>query len=165
MLIIIFSISLFNGGVNGQSLIEFKKLVAEQLIEAFDRIIEIEKETKDLKSKDLNNTEKIKLLIQQVEDLKKHNEQETKIRIENENKIKLLKEENKNQIKLLRVENKNQIKLLKEEVKELRKITATETCPHLLKKGVTRGEDVYLDPDGVNHGKKQLLLLMTFLSP
>ena len=143
MLIIIFSISLFNGGVDGQSLTEFKKLVAEQLTEAFDRIIEIEKETKNLKSKDLNNTEKIKLLIQQVEDLKKFNEQETKIRIENE----------------------NQIKLLKEEVKELRKITATETCPHLLKQGVTRGEDVYLDPDGVNHGKKQLLLLMTFLSP
>ena len=154
MLIIIFSISLFNGGVNGQSLTEFKKLVAEQLTEAFDRIIEIEKETKDLKSKDLNNTEKIKLLVQQVEDLKKYNEQETKIRIENENQIKLLKEE-----------NKNQIKLLKEEVKELRKITATETCPQLVKQGVSRGEDVYLDPDGVNHGKKQLLLLMTFLSP
>ena len=154
LLIIIFSISLFNSGVNGQSLTEFKKLVAEQLTEAFDRIIEIEKETKNLKSKDLNNTEKIKLLIQQVEDLKKFNEQETKIRIENENQIKLLKEE-----------NQNQIKLLKEEVKELRKITATETCPHLLKQGVTRREDVYLDPDGVNHGKKQLLLLMTFLSP
>ena len=58
MLIIIFSISLFNGGVNGQSLTEFKKLVAEQLTEAFDRIIVIEKETKDLKSKNLNRPKK-----------------------------------------------------------------------------------------------------------
>ena len=143
LLIIIFSISLFNSGVNGQSLTEFKKLVAEQLTEAFDRIIEIEKETKDLKSKDLNNTEEIKLLKQHVEGLKKYNEQETEIRIENE----------------------KQIKLLKEEVIEFRKITATETCVQLVKQGVTKGEDVYLDPDGVNRGQKQLLLLITFLSP
>ena len=50
-------------------------------------------------------------------------------------------------------------------MKELRKITATETCPQLVKQGVSRGEDVYLDPDGVNRGQKQLLLLITFLSP
>ena len=110
-------------------------------------IIKLEKETKELKSKDLNNTEEIKLLKQHVEDLKKYNKQETKIRIENENQIKLFKEE-----------NKNQIKLFKEEVKELRKITATESCPHLIKQGVTRGEDVYLDPDGVNHGKKAAII-------
>ena len=49
-------------------------------------------------------------------------------------------------------------KILKEEVKELRKITATESCPHLIKQGVTSGEDVYLDPDGVNHGKKAAVI-------
>ena len=142
MLITVFLIFLFNGGVNGQSLSEFKTQVAEQLTEAFDRIIKLEKETKDLKSKDLNNTEEIKLLKQHVEDLKKYNQQETEIRIENE----------------------KQIKLLKEEVIEFRKITATETCVQLVKQGVTKGEDVYLDPDGVNHGKKQLLMLIIFLS-
>ena len=50
-------------------------------------------------------------------------------------------------------------------MEDLRKITAPEKCVQLAKQGVARGEDVYLDHDGVNHGKKQLLLLMKFLSP
>ena len=98
---------------------------------------------KELKRKDLNNTEKIQFLIQQVEDLKKHIEQETKIRIT----------------------NTEQINLLKEQVEDLRKITAPETCAQFVKQGVTRGEDVYLDSDGVNHGKKHLLMLTIFSSP
>ena len=122
---------MFNGGVNGQSLTEFKKLVAEQLTEAFDRIIEIEKETKDLKSKDLNDTKELQYLKQQVEDLKNDNAHETEVRLENE----------------------KQIKLLKEQVEELRKITSPEKCLQLVKQGVTRGKDILLDPDGVNHGK------------
>jgi uncharacterized ubiquitin-like protein YukD len=143
MLITIFLIFLFDVGVNGQSLSEFKTQVAEQLTEAFDRIIKLEKETKDLKSKDLNNTEEIKLLKQHVEDLKKYNEQETEIRIKNE----------------------KQIKSLRDQVEDLRKITAPEKCLQFVKQGVTKGEDVYLDPDGVNHGKKQLLMLTIFLPP
>ena len=147
MLITVLLIFLFNGGVNGQSLAEFKKLVAEQLTEAFDRIIVLEKgraiEMKELKSKDLNNTEEIKFLKSQVEDLKNDNAQEKEIRIR----------------------NTEQIELLKEQVEELRKITAVETCSQLSKQGVTKGKDVYLDSDGVNHGKRQLLTLITFSSP
>ena len=143
-LISIFLISSFNGGVNGLNVAELKDLVAAQFVEAFDRIIEIEKksaiEIKELKSKDLNNTKEIKFLKQQVEDLKKNNTQETEKRIR----------------------NTEQIKLLKEQVEELRKITAPETCAHLIKQGVARGQDVYLDSDGVNHGKKQMLSLLIF---
>ena len=131
MLITVFLFFLFNGGVNGQSLAEFKTLVAEQLTEAFDRIIKLEKEIKELKSKDLNDTKELQFIKQQVEDLKKDNAQETKVRMENE----------------------KQIKLLKEQVEELRKITSPEKCLQLVKQGVTRGKDILLDPDGVNHGK------------
>ena len=131
MLITVFLFFLFNGRVNGQSLAEFKTLVAEQLTEAFDRIIKLEKETKELKSKDLNDTKELQFIKQQVEDLKKDNAQETKVRMENE----------------------KQIKLLKEQVEELRKITSPEKCLQLVKQGVTRGKDILLDPDGVNHGK------------
>ena len=131
MLVALFSIFLFNGGVNGQSLAEFKTLVAEQLTEAFDRIIKFEKETKELKSKDLNDTKELQFLKQQVEDLKNDNAHETEVRLENE----------------------KQIKLLKEQVEELRKITSPEKCLQLVKQGVTRGKDILLDPDGVNHGK------------
>ena len=126
---------------------ELSQQVAGQFVEAFDRIIEIEKksaiEIKELKSKDLNNTKEIKFLMQQVEELKKNNTQETETRIR----------------------NTEQIKLLKEQVEELRKITAPETCAQLVKQGVTRGEDIYLDSDGVNHGKKHLLMLTIFSSP
>ena len=136
MLIIIFLFFLFNGEVNGRSVEELEKLVASQFVEVFDRIIKIEKEEiKELKRKELNNTEEIQILKQQVEALKKYIAQETEIRIS----------------------NIEQIELLNKQVEELRKITAPETCAQLVKQGVTRGEDVYLDPDGFNHGKKQLL--------
>ena len=144
MLITIFLILSFNSGVDGRSVKELEKIVASQFVEVFDRIIKIEKEEiKELKRKDLNNTEKIQFLIQQVEDLKKHIEQETKIRIT----------------------NTEQINLLKEQVEDLRKITAPETCAQYVKQGVTRGEDIYLDSDGVNHGKKHRLMFILFLSP
>ena len=53
----------------------------------------------------------------------------------------------------IRIENEKQIKLLKEQVEELRKITAPEKCLQLVRQGVTRGTDIFLDSDGVNHGK------------
>ena len=93
MLITIFLILSFNSGVDGRSVKELEKIVASQFVEVFDRIIRIEKEEiKELKRKDLNNTEKIQFLTQQVEDLKEHIEQETKIRITNTEQINLLKE-------------------------------------------------------------------------
>ena len=145
MLITIFLISSFNGGANGRTVDELEKILASQFVEAFDRIINIEKESakeiKELKSKDLNNTNKIDLLTQQVENLKKDNAQEKEIRIQNE----------------------KQIELLKEQVEDLRKTTAPETCATIVKQGITRGKDILLDSDGVNHGKKQLLSLTLFL--
>ena len=144
MLINIFFIFSFNAGVNGRTLEELEKILASQFVEAFDRIINIEKESaieiKELKSKDLNNTNKIDFLTQQVENLKKDNAQETEIRIKNE----------------------KQIELLKEQVEDLRKTTAPETCAQLVKQGAKRGKDILLDSDGVNQGKKQLLSLTLF---
>ena len=154
MLITVFLTFLFNGGVNGQSLAEFKKLVAEQLTEAFDRIIVNEKQQ-------ANNTKEIKFLKMQVEDLKKEYAQETEKRITNENQqAKEIQElEKKHE------ENEEEIEFLKQEVEDLQKFQAPETCYQLGKQGVTRGQDVYLDSDGFNHGKMQLLMLIIFLSP
>ena len=64
MLITIYIFFSFNGGVNGLSVEELEKSVLNEFVEAFDRIVEIEKETKNLKSKDLNNNEEIKFLMQ-----------------------------------------------------------------------------------------------------
>merc|ERR1712037_509595 len=87
VLITIFVIFLFYGGVTGRSVEELEKIVAAQFVEVFDRIIRIEKEEiKELNRKDLNNTEEIQFLKIQVEDLKNENAQETEIRIENEKK-------------------------------------------------------------------------------
>ena len=131
ILIIVSFIISFIGEVNGRTVDELEKILAGQFVEAFDRMIKIEKEMKELKSKDLNNTKELQFLKQQVEDLKNDNAHETEVRIENE----------------------KQIKLLKEQVEELRKITSPEKCLQLVKQGVTRGKDILLDPDGVNHGK------------
>ena len=54
-------------------------------------------------------------------------------------------------------ENSRQIELLKQQVEELLKINAPESCHQLSKQGITRGQDIFLDPDGINQGKKQLL--------
>ena len=72
---------------------------------------------------------------------------------------------NNAQEKEIRIRNTKQIELLKEQVEDLRKITAVETCSQLSKQGVTRGKDIYLDSDGVNYGKKQLLTLIIVLYP
>ena len=156
VLITIFVIFLFYGGVTGRSVEELEKIVAAQFVEVFDRIIRIEKEEiKGLKRKDLNNTEEIQFLKIQVEDLKNENAQETEIRIKNENKqAKEIQElEKKHE------ENKKEIEVLQQKVEDLQKLQAPETCSQLVKQGVGRGEDVYLDSDGVNHGKKQLLIV------
>ena len=55
-------------------------------------------------------------------------------------------------------ENSRQIELLKQQVEELLKMNAPESCHQISKQGITRGQDIFLDPDGINQGKKQLLL-------
>ena len=61
-------------------------------------------------------------------------------------------------------ENSRQIELLKQQVEELLKIIAPESCHRLSKQGITRGQDIFLDPDGINQGKKQLLKLRQLLN-
>ena len=61
-------------------------------------------------------------------------------------------------------ENSRQIELLKQQVEELLKINAPESCHLLSKQGITRGQDIFLDPDGINQGKKQLLKLRQLLN-
>ena len=175
-LINILIISSFNYTVNGRTVEELEKILASQFVEAFDRIIKIEKESakeiKELKSKDLNNTNKIDFLTQQVEDLKESALEIKELKskyLNNTNKIDLLTQQVENlkkdnaQEKEIRIQNEKQIELLKEQVEDLRKTTAPETCATIVKQGVTRGKDILLDSDGLNHGKKQLLSLTLFL--
>ena len=61
------------------------------------------------------------------------------------------------QLKSKDEENSRQIELLKQQVEELLKLNAPESCHQLSKQGITRGQDIFLDPDGINQGKKQLL--------
>ena len=55
-------------------------------------------------------------------------------------------------------ENSRQIELLKQQVEELLKMNAPESCHQLSKQGITltRGQDIFLDPDGINQGKKPI---------
>ena len=176
ILIIVSFIIYFIGEVNGRTVDELEKILASQFVEAFDRIIKIEKESakeiKELKSKDLNNTNKIDFLTQQVEDLKESALEIKELKskyLNNTNKIDLLTQQVENlkkdnaQEKEIRIQNEKQIELLKEQVEDLRKTTAPETCATIVKQGVTRGKDILLDSDGLNHGKKQLLSLTLFL--
>ena len=57
-------------------------------------------------------------------------------------------------------DNSNEIQFLKQKVEDLEKLTASETCAQLVKQNITRGQDVFIDSDGVNHGKKQLFALI-----
>ena len=59
-------------------------------------------------------------------------------------------------------DNKNEIEFLKQKVEDLQKVHPIETCSQLVKQGIAKGQDIYLDSDGINHGKKPLLMLRIF---
>ena len=59
-------------------------------------------------------------------------------------------------------ENSRQIEFLKQQVEELLKMIAPESCHQISKQGITRGQDIFLDPDGINQGKKQQLKVRKF---
>ena len=59
-------------------------------------------------------------------------------------------------------DNLNEIQFLKQKVKDLQKMNAPETCAQLVKQNLTRGQDVFIDSDGVNQGKKQLFVIILF---
>ena len=127
LITICFSIS--SNGVIGKSVDELEKLVLDQFVEVFDRIILNEKKHNNFVKK---NNEEQALQIQQL----------------------VSKDE----------ENSRQIELLKQQVEELLKINAPESCHQLSKQGITRDRDIFLDPDGINQGKKQLLKLRQLLN-
>ena len=60
-------------------------------------------------------------------------------------------------------DNSNEIQFLKQKVEDLEKLTATETCAQLVKQNITRGQDVFIDSDGFNHGKKAAVCTITIL--
>ena len=90
------------------------------------------------------------------------------IRIEKHHK-KTIQELQKEHVKTIQElekkheDNKKEIEFLKQKVEDLEKIQAPETCSHLGKQGVTRGQDIYLDFDGLNHGKKTVVNVDMFI--
>ena len=58
-------------------------------------------------------------------------------------------------------ENSRQIEFLKQQVEELLKMIAPESCHQISKQGITRGQDIFLDPDGINQGKKAAVKVKT----
>ena len=47
-----------------------------------------------------------------------------------------------------------EMELLKLQVEELKKMNAPKTCSHLWNQDVRRDQEIFLDPDGINHGEK-----------
>ena len=46
------------------------------------------------------------------------------------------------------------MELLKLQVEELKKMNAPKTCSHLWNQDIQRDQEIFLDPDGINHGEK-----------
>ena len=52
------------------------------------------------------------------------------------------------------------IELLQLQVTELQKLNAPSTCSQLWKQGIDRDQEIFLDFDGINHGKKPVEVCM-----
>ena len=52
------------------------------------------------------------------------------------------------------------IELLQLQVTELQKLNAPSTCSQLKKQGIDRDQEIFLDFDGINHGKKPVEVCM-----
>ena len=89
------------------------------------------------------------------------------IRIEKDHK-KTIQELQKEHVKTIQElekkheDNKNEIEFLKQKVEDLQKVHPIETCSQLVKQGIAKGQEIYLDSDGANHGKNPLLTLIIF---
>ena len=119
-------------------MVPLEKEVLSQFVEVYDRIIKIEKDhvktIRELKKEHLKTIQELKNEhLKTIQELEKKHE-----------------------------ENSDKIQFLKQKVEDLEKLTAPETCAQLVKQNITRGQDIFIDSDGVNHGKKQLFALILF---
>ena len=119
-------------------MVPLEKEVLSQFVEVYDRIIKIEKDH-----------------IKTIRELKKEH-LKTIQELKNEHRKTIQELEKKHE------ENSDKIQFLKQKVEDLEKLTAPETCAQLVKQNITRGQDVFIDSDGVNHGKNQLFALILF---
>ena len=60
------------------------------------------------------------------------------------------------------LEKKQEIEFLKLQIQELQKSNAPATCSELVKQGVTRSQEIFVDSDGLNHGKKPVKAFCDF---
>ena len=60
------------------------------------------------------------------------------------------------------LEKMQEIEFLKLRIQELQKSNAPATCSELVKQGVTRSQEIFLDSDGLNHGEKPVKAFCDF---
>ena len=87
------------------------------------------------------------------------------IRDDQAKQIQELRDNQAKQIQELRsndLKKTEEIKFLKLQIEELRKMTAPATCSELSKQDITRDQEVFLDPDGLNNGEKPVRAYCTF---
>ena len=87
------------------------------------------------------------------------------IRDDHAKQIQELRDNQAKQIQELRsndLKKTEEIKFLKLQIEELRKMTAPATCSELSKQDITRDQEVFLDPDGLNNGEKPVKAFCTF---
>ena len=56
------------------------------------------------------------------------------------------------------------IELLQLQVTELQKLNAPSTCTQLWKQGIDRDQEIFLDFDGINHGKMPVVVCILHFS-
>ena len=59
-------------------------------------------------------------------------------------------------------EKTQEIEILKLRIQELQKTNAPATCSELVKQGVTRSQEIFVDSDGLNHDKKPVKAFCDF---
>ena len=87
------------------------------------------------------------------------------IRDDQAKQIQELRDNQAKQIQELRsndLEKTEEIKFLKLQIEALQKMTAPATCSELWKQDITRDQEVFLDPDGLNNGEKPFKAYCTF---
>ena len=62
------------------------------------------------------------------------------------------------------MEKTKKIEHLELRIQELQKLNAPASCAHLWSQGLERSQDIFLDPDGVNHGEKPVQGFCTYPS-